>query len=849
MKTKKISIIYPFIICTFISAILSIQPTTLKADSVNPILITEIATAEPSDKEWIEIFNPNDFDIDLNELILFENDTNHVTTLKSTSSILKAKSFGLIVNKYEVFSEANPNILPSEHLILDSTWGSLSQDGESLKLILNDEVIEEATYQKFNNSIQREYKNEKFTNTWQETTQENSILQVSNTSTQEQDEQKKDTTCELPPIQTEYISVKPPLIKLSEVSFKDSEEDWIELYIDPYKQEVQQSDISIEIDGKNIINNDGGPLSKGFRTMNTSLTGTTEQIIVKYKNEPVDAICWSNNSPTQSEQTDIQNMISLEIWTGECLNSEEIQTNQSIVRTNFVYDNSLTNWTLSPTPTKGTENQIINKQPEAKIEIQSGKTESIAPLKINLISISTDPENHKLKYLWDFKNGETSNKENPNTISYETPGEYQISLTVTDQFGLSSNSSIYIHVLEQPKNNIDTTSAQENNSENTTTTNQNTDYDIKVSAFLPNPEGKDENKEWIEIVNLSNKTASLENWAIDDAEGQSSKYSLSNIELKPNEKYKIYDSDSRITLNNTYDEIRIIKPDGSIYYALNYSNAKENEIFITEDNEWKRYISNIEPETKTAFYEQIPEDITDEDANIERITEGMTNPEIRLTELLPNPEGEDDGNEWIEIYNPTPITTNLKNWKLKINGKEKLFNENDTIPENSYTAIDTQFKLPNSNAEIRLIDPKGIEQQVLNYKDAEENKSLFLSKEGEWKWTEYSTKGSFNPTFSEFEGKLNRLDKNTQTFHIKFTKVSYKDSQLNEILEDGMFISIETINTAKGSIITRIFNLDEIKETTTPTMKKTTYIIAISLLAIILVLLKSKLKHLISTLK
>ncbi|MFK7846325.1 MAG: ThuA domain-containing protein [Rhodothermales bacterium] len=82
-----------------------------------------------------------------------------------------------------------------------------------------------------------------------------------------------------------------------------------------------------------------------------------------------------------------------------------------------------------------------NRRPNAEIAVEKGI--GAVPLTVAFTSASEDFDGDELTYAWDFGNGQTSSEENP-TFTYDTPGTYQASLTVTDPEGEESNASYEI---------------------------------------------------------------------------------------------------------------------------------------------------------------------------------------------------------------------------------------------------------------------------------------------------------------------------------------------------------------------------------------------------------------------
>jgi cytochrome c len=77
---------------------------------------------------------------------------------------------------------------------------------------------------------------------------------------------------------------------------------------------------------------------------------------------------------------------------------------------------------------------------------QADKNAGAVPLKVNFSSIATDPDGDKLFYDWRFMDNKiNSNEPNPE-FTFDKPGTYNASLTVSDSKGRSSVSTIEIKV-------------------------------------------------------------------------------------------------------------------------------------------------------------------------------------------------------------------------------------------------------------------------------------------------------------------------------------------------------------------------------------------------------------------
>jgi len=121
-----------------------------------------------------------------------------------------------------------------------------------------------------------------------------------------------------------------------------------------------------------------------------------------------------------------------------------------------------------------------------------------------------------------------------------------------------------------------------------------------------------------------------------------------------------------------------------------------------------------------------------------------------ISEIFPNPKGQDLNQEWLEIQNPQNSNLFLNNWKLIINKKEIKI-PNTTIPPMSTKIIQENIKLNNTSEEIVLLNDKNQIIQKINYESAKENLSysriLFEEKNtiyNQWIWT-FPSKNQINP--------------------------------------------------------------------------------------------------------
>jgi hypothetical protein len=99
-----------------------------------------------SDYEWIECYNPNDYEILIDDYRFRENDTNH----HMDDFIVPAKSFVIIAQNKTKFLDRYPGL---DGITIDSSF-SLSNSGEMLSILSGAnypaDVVDELTYSTMN---------------------------------------------------------------------------------------------------------------------------------------------------------------------------------------------------------------------------------------------------------------------------------------------------------------------------------------------------------------------------------------------------------------------------------------------------------------------------------------------------------------------------------------------------------------------------------------------------------------------------------------------------------------------------------------------------------------------------
>ncbi len=258
---------------------------------------------------------------------------------------------------------------------------------------------------------------------------------------------------------------------------------------------------------------------------------------------------------------------------------------------------------------------------------------------------------------------------------------------------------------------------------------------IKISEILANPDGEDSGNEQVELENTSNQTLNLDGWFLDDKpEGsgpKTSAYKLSGF-IQAQQFLNIKIPKGNFALNNSGgDVVNLYYPDKTVADSVSYSaNAQENLSYQKIGSSWvwspttlgQANVQNFQPSGQTS---------------------SANNFQISISEILPNPDGQDEGMEWVELYNAEKTAISLKNFILDDSGSSLpgsssfTLSENLVIPAGGFLKIvipEDKFNLNNTEDSLRLFDPAKHLIGEVAYKNAPAGQSYFKDKQAKWLW-------------------------------------------------------------------------------------------------------------------
>ena len=289
--------------------------------------------------------------------------------------------------------------------------------------------------------------------------------------------------------------------------------------------------------------------------------------------------------------------------------------------------------------------------------------------------------------------------------------------------------------------------------------------------------------EWIELYNNKNEIVSLDGWVL-KAEDETPKIFLTGeiiafgfyiLERTDDNTLPNISADKIYTgsLENAGEFLKLLDGSGNLIDSINCSDgwfAGDNSSKQTMERKNPKLSGNDPGNWQTSRdSEGTPKmlnnegKITDDnrkelsespqDSNVETTTEKEISKSypagIVINEILPSPEGPDEQNEWIEIFNQNDFEVNLFGWKIK-DGVGKItsytFPEETIIKTKGFLVLYrpvTKIVLNNDEDKLILLKPNGEIADEVFYQKASRGQS-FNRSDSDWLWSSNLTPGSVN---------------------------------------------------------------------------------------------------------
>ena len=296
---------------------------------------------------------------------------------------------------------------------------------------------------------------------------------------------------------------------------------------------------------------------------------------------------------------------------------------------------------------------------------------------------------------------------------------------------------------------------------------------LLLNELLPDPIGKDEDGEFIELANYGEQSADLTGWLLQDGKGRT--FALPTALVEPGAARQFPYAETKLTLTNSGGTIRLVSETGVLVDEVSYGAAPTGKSYARDAA--RRWGWNDRPTPGTANDESgfattaaVPTNTSSSGASSAApttavaVTDGGDNGgsgtvassttdsgtvsaasselpvaasgTIIVSEVLPHPTG---GNEWVELANANAEDMRLDGWRLDDaeGGSHPFALDGVTIGAGGYVLIykeQSKIGFNDDGDAVRLINPAGQVASLAEYGAAPLDKS-WANVGGQWQWT------------------------------------------------------------------------------------------------------------------
>ena len=378
-----------------------------------------------------------------------------------------------------------------------------------------------------------------------------------------------------------------------------------------------------------------------------------------------------------------------------------------------------------------------------------------------------------------------------------------------------------------------------------------------INEIMYNPAGADSGHEWVEIINVSTSTnyAIDLDWRFNDGSNHQLSIILGDGIIEPNEYAVLVDNneiflqdypdyagsliDTAMSLNNTEDALNLSADKGETFFAdtayqsaWGASNNGHSLERVDFTDAWQESLTAsgtpgslnqaLDEETATSTAEELPEDDEETPTTTEEIIEEEQTPTtteevleennlnysdlIVINEIMANPAGSDNHDEFVELYNRDSMEVDLSGWQLTdATDKKYAISSEDyqstVIKPYGYFVVyrdQSGIALNNGGDKVKLYQPDDILLAEVEYIDSAEEGFSYSKNGGQFVWTSTPTPGAGNiisqpaqpiscpsPTVIYIEKAADEVNETeVEESKIDFDSSNYQGLRISELIPD-----------------------------------------------------------------
>lgn len=243
---------------------------------------------------------------------------------------------------------------------------------------------------------------------------------------------------------------------------------------------------------------------------------------------------------------------------------------------------------------------------------------------------------------------------------------------------------------------------------------------VVINEFLPDPDGGDDDFEWVELYNATAEAVDLTDWAFQagTSGGFSTRYTFGAVTLDPGAFLLVgaplvqgadFNSLDPLGMGNggsNSDAVRLVDGQGGPVDTVVYSAPNDDGWFDDDGAIATSFAPKPQSNASLARIDNgFDTDQSGADFTLDVApTPGAANPVnepvlcvpsaggVTLNEVAPNPDGEDAGYEWIELHNATSADVSIAGWgigvaKSAFEGLEIAFPGGTVVPAGGFFVV------------------------------------------------------------------------------------------------------------------------------------------------------------------